>query len=453
MKELDFWIKFKLPTFMTKPTKLLQPKTIAKKENAFSPFTLTFKNKIAESAFVQNYFQNSKVSLRFGILYTFVLLITQFCLNYSGGNLAVANILLGIYIFYGLILIKKSYNNSFAPYMQSLTSFYGFALFVHSSIVFWEFRNIVNYSAFVGILLMIFYTFMRLKFVTSAITGILISSLFLGTLYYLSISNLIFIGSYIFLVNLFGLLMSHRLEYYSKRQFLLTKEITAQNQISDELLLNILPESVAQRLKNKEEYIVDEFNSVSILFCDICGFTPLSAKIPAKKLVKMLNDMFCAFDQIAQKYEIEKIKTMGDCYMAVAGMPVITIDHAYKMAGMALDMKAFVQQFNQHLNVRIGINTGPVIAGVIGIKKFTYDIWGNPVNITQRVEAAGDSGRISIAESTWQHIKTRFETDARGAVEVKHQGLVNMYYLTRLRPDFSSDPAGIMPNDRFWKQE
>ena len=103
--------------------------------------------------------------------------------------------------------------------------------------------------------------------------------------------------------------------------------------------------------------------------------------------------------------------------------------------------------------VRIGINTGPVIAGVVGKHKFTYDIWGNTVNITQRVEAAGVPGRISIAESTWQHIKTRFETDARGAVEVKHQGLVNMYYLNRIRHEFASDPAGTMPNDRFWKQE
>ena len=102
---------------------------------------------------------------------------------------------------------------------------------------------------------------------------------------------------------------------------------------------------------------------------------------------------------------------------------------------------------------RIGINTGPVIAGVVGKHKFTYDIWGNTVNITQRVEAAGVPGRISIAESTWQHIKTRFDTEARGAVEVKHQGLVNMNYLNRIRPEFSSDPAGIMPNDRFWKQE
>jgi len=103
--------------------------------------------------------------------------------------------------------------------------------------------------------------------------------------------------------------------------------------------------------------------------------------------------------------------------------------------------------------VRIGINTGPVIAGVVGKQKFTYDIWGNTVNIVQRVEAAGLPGRISIAESTWQHIKSHFESDARGAVEVKHQGLVNMYYLNRIKPEFASDAAGMIPNDRFWKQD
>ena len=103
--------------------------------------------------------------------------------------------------------------------------------------------------------------------------------------------------------------------------------------------------------------------------------------------------------------------------------------------------------------VRIGINTGPVIAGVVGKHKFTYDIWGNTVNAAQRVEAAGVPGRIGIAESTWQHIKSRFETESRGAVEVKHQGLVNMYYLNRIKPEFAADAAGIMPNERFWKQD
>jgi adenylate cyclase len=102
---------------------------------------------------------------------------------------------------------------------------------------------------------------------------------------------------------------------------------------------------------------------------------------------------------------------------------------------------------------RIGINTGPVIAGVVGKHKFTYDIWGNTVNVAERVEAAGVPGRITISEATWQHIKGRFETEPRGAVEVKHKGLVNMYFLNRVKPELSSDPAGTMPNDRFWKQE
>ncbi|MBR1224847.1 MULTISPECIES: adenylate/guanylate cyclase domain-containing protein [unclassified Bradyrhizobium] len=230
---------------------------------------------------------------------------------------------------------------------------------------------------------------------------------------------------------------------------------------SDKLLLNILPSSIAAELKANDRVQPRFFDSATVMLIDFTGFTRLVETMEPASVIDQLDQHFTRFDDIMAKHRLEKLKTIGDAYLAVGGVPEPNRSHAIDAALAALQVIDHLARLNRqreklHLpawQVRIGINTGPVIAGVVGKHKFTYDIWGNTVNITQRVEAAGAPGRISIAESTWQHIKTRFETDARGAVEVKHQGLVNMYYLNRIRPELSSDPAGITPNDRFWKQE
>ena len=230
---------------------------------------------------------------------------------------------------------------------------------------------------------------------------------------------------------------------------------------SDKLLLNILPPSIAAELKANDRVQPRFFDSATVMLIDFTGFTRLVETMEPASVIDQLNQHFTRFDDIMASHRLEKLKTIGDAYLAVGGVPEPNRTHAIDAALGALQIIDHLAKLNRqreklHLpawQVRIGINTGPVIAGVVGKHKFTYDIWGNTVNITQRVEAAGVPGRISIAESTWQHIKTRFETDARGAVEVKHQGSVNMYYLNRIRPEFSTDPAGIMPNDRFWKQE
>ncbi|MBR1144885.1 adenylate/guanylate cyclase domain-containing protein [Bradyrhizobium sp. AUGA SZCCT0431] len=230
---------------------------------------------------------------------------------------------------------------------------------------------------------------------------------------------------------------------------------------SDKLLLNILPSSIAAELKANDRVQPRFFDSATVILIDFTGFTRLVETMEPASVIDQLDQHFTVFDDIMANHRLEKLKTIGDAYLVVGGVPEPNRSHAIDAALAALQVIDHLARINRqreklHLpawQVRIGINTGPVIAGVVGKHKFTYDIWGNTVNITQRVEAAGVPGRISIAASTWQHIKTRFETDARGAVEVKHQGLVNMYYLNRIRPEFSADPAGIMPNERFWKQE
>jgi adenylate cyclase len=230
---------------------------------------------------------------------------------------------------------------------------------------------------------------------------------------------------------------------------------------SDRLLLNILPPSIADELKTSERVQPRFFDSATVILIDFTDFTRLVETMEPASVIDQLDQHFTKFDDIMANHRLEKLKTIGDAYLAVGGVPEPNRSHAIDASLCALQVLDHLTKLNRQREklrlppwqVRIGINTGPVIAGVVGKHKFTYDIWGNTVNIAQRVEAAGAPGRISIAETTWQHIKGRFETDARGAIEVKHKGLVNMYYLNRIRPEFASDLAGIIPNDRFWRQE
>jgi adenylate cyclase len=230
---------------------------------------------------------------------------------------------------------------------------------------------------------------------------------------------------------------------------------------SERLLLNILPPSIAAELKASQRVQPRFFDSASVIFIDFSGFTRIVETMEPASVIDQLDQHFTRFDDIMAKHRLEKLKTIGDAYLAVGGVPEHNRSHPIDAALCALQILDHLTKLNRqreklHLPAwlaRIGINTGPVIAGVVGKHKFTYDIWGNTVNVAERVEAAGVPGRITVSEATWQHIKGRFETEPRGAVEVKHKGLVNMYFLNRVKPELSSDPAGTMPNDRFWKQE
>jgi adenylate cyclase len=246
------------------------------------------------------------------------------------------------------------------------------------------------------------------------------------------------------------------------RQLALARDrAVAEKGESERLLLNILPPSIAAELKASQRVQPRFFDSASVIFIDFSGFTRIVETMEPASVIDQLDQHFTRFDDIMAKHRLEKLKTIGDAYLAVGGVPEHNRSHPFDAALCALQILDHLSKLNRqreklHLPAwlaRIGINTGPVIAGVVGKHKFTYDIWGNTVNVAERVEAAGVPGRITISEATWQHIKGRFETEPRGAVEVKHKGLVNMYFLNRVRPELSSDPAGTMPNDRFWKQE
>ncbi len=202
---------------------------------------------------------------------------------------------------------------------------------------------------------------------------------------------------------------------------------------SERLLLNVLPEPVAARLKEREEIIADGFADVTVLFADLVGFTELAGRMPPDELVSMLDRVFAHWDSLAAERGVEKIKTIGDAYMAAAGVPLPREDHAEAIASLALAMNADIEDSAERLGVplavRIGIDTGPVVAGVIGQSKFIYDLWGDTVNIASRMESHGVAGEIQVTARTRDRLVGSFELSYRGTIEVKGKGAMESYLL------------------------
>lgn len=202
---------------------------------------------------------------------------------------------------------------------------------------------------------------------------------------------------------------------------------------SDSLLLNILPREIADILRNENRVVADAFDNASILFADVVDFTPLSSSMAPVDLVSLLNEVFSHFDTLTEKHDLEKIKTIGDCYMVASGIPRPRPDHAQAVTRMALDILAYVQthDFNgRKLAFRIGINSGPVVAGVIGQKKFAYDLWGDSVNTASRMESHGEKNIIQITRSTYELIKDDFVCQPQKPIHIKGKGEMEIWHIT-----------------------
>lgn len=210
-------------------------------------------------------------------------------------------------------------------------------------------------------------------------------------------------------------------------------ESSKEHDRAEKLLLNILPEKIARKLKLNQETIADSFGEVSVAFIDLVGFTSLSTKISPQSLAKCLNEIFSEFDKLVEKHGLEKIKTIGDAYMAAGGIPEVIEDHASRIALMAIDAIKTIDklplQADNRLSVRIGLHCGPVVAGVIGQKKFSYDLWGDTVNIASRMESQGESGKIQVSEEFQNKLKNQFNFEERGFIDIKGKGLLKTYWL------------------------
>jgi len=217
--------------------------------------------------------------------------------------------------------------------------------------------------------------------------------------------------------------------------------VVAEQKVSERLLLNVLPQSIAERLKGRPEvlaegfteHIADKFAEVTVLFADIVEFTKFAEGVSAEALVHVLNEIFTRFDRIADRHGLEKIKTIGDAYMVAAGLPDPVDDHTARVAEMALDITEAIERFNRqfgtNLKMRVGIDTGAVVAGVIGKRKFLYDLWGDVVNTASRMESHGMPGRIQVTDAARQRLKEAFMLEERGIIDVKGKGEMHTWFL------------------------
>lgn len=241
---------------------------------------------------------------------------------------------------------------------------------------------------------------------------------------------------------------------------ILARTFNQERQKAEKLLLNILPEPIALELKRKSKVAPRLYDSASVLFTDFVGFTTIAEKLTPERLLQELDDCFSRFDEIVKKQRLEKIKTIGDSYMVVGGIPHATRTHAVDCVLAAFEIQRFMTEARERMmaegrpywECRLGINTGPLIAGVIGREKFVYDVWGDTVNTASRLESSGVPGRVNISRSTYNQIKNFFACEYRGKIEAKNKGAIDMFFAVRILPQLSENGAGRVPNALFYER-
>ena len=306
-----------------------------------------------------------------------------------------------------------------------LVSMWGYAL---SRLRFW-------YAIIANLVIMAGYEFASIvmKQLLTTETGIVIFTM----------HNFFFLGG-----NIIGMFTSYALERYTRRDFLQKYTIQAQRDQADKLLYNVLPERIAEKLKQSNATIAEEFSSATVLFADIVNFTPISAHFTPHEVVDMLDELFSSFDELVDKYGVEKIQVAGDGYMVAAGVPTPRPDHANVLAHLALDMLDCVKNEallgGKHpIEIRIGLNSGSLLGGVIGRKKYFYALWGDTVNTASRMESHGSSGKIQITRATYELVRDDFECEYMGRINIKGKGQMEVWHLIAEKQEHGEETVNV----------
>jgi adenylate cyclase len=235
---------------------------------------------------------------------------------------------------------------------------------------------------------------------------------------------------------------------------------TAEQERSDSLIASLLPLPIAQELKAKGSVEARFHQATTVLFTDFVGFTRFAERAEPAVLVSFLDQVFSAFDEIAARHGLQSLKTIGDAYMAASGVPLASRSHCLDVCLAALEMRRSIRLLNERraklrlptLELRVGVHSGPVMAGVVGKRKFTYDVWGDTVNVAARLESASEAGRVNVSATVYAQVKAYFDLAARGPIEIKNKSPVEMFFLDRLRPEFAADALGETPNEALLVQ-
>lgn len=294
------------------------------------------------------------------------------------------------------------------------------------------------YAYYVGLILatIFYFTFLRLQFVYAVVVAWTVVLTYLAaTLWIRPLPPRVFVlnSSFLLCANVVAMFAGYFLERAIRTEYLERRASHVERARSERLLRNILPEPVADRLKQGEVVIAESFPEVTVLFADLVDFTQICERSTPGELVEFLTEVFSVFDGLAARHGVEKIKTMGDAYMVAGGLPVPRPDHAEAVAEMALAMQDELQRLarerQEPLRLRIGMHTGSVVAGVIGTRKFSYDLWGDTVNTASRMQSHGDEGMIQVTRETYERLREAYHFEERGTIDVKGKGRVSTYFL------------------------
>jgi class 3 adenylate cyclase len=384
--------------------------------------------------------------LRSGLYQSFfswglVLVIVYFIIPEHFLNILTA-VLVFLYIPFG-VMLWSTFRVNFKGYFQRLAAISNVQAGLMTIYVCHHFSNGVNIMMMVLIMVIFFGSYLyRFQFLLGGLVTFIYIAGF--QLYLLSIdlalSQLLLLSSIAWTSQIFSFSLGFVYEKNQRNQFILNRTIRYQKAIieeerkkSDELLLNILPQNTAEELKASGKSEPKLFKSATLLLSDFQGFTPLVSSIPATQLIEELNDIYSRFDDIMDEVGIEKVKTIGDAYLAVSGLPTETEDHAKRCIVAAIKMLQFLEERNKYRGIqwkmRVGIHSGPIVAGVVGKKKFAYDLFGDTINTVSRIETAGEAGSINISAATYELIKDEFACIPRGEMQVKGKGRMHMYFV------------------------